>query len=818
MQRALPAGVVTFLFTDVEGSTRLLHELGTTAFTDALLEHRQALREAFNRHGGMEIGTEGDSFFVVFPTPQAAVAAAGEGQEALAPKSMRVRMGAHTGVAEIVDGDYVGADVHLAARIAAAGHGGQVLLSGATAALLDPAMLTALGEHRFKDFERPIPVFQLGSERFPPLRTLSNTNLPRPASVFVGRDPEISEIVSFLRDGTRILTLTGPGGSGKTRLAIEAAAELVGAFRAGVFWVNLTPLRDPALVTAEIATSLGAGESLGSHIADREMLLVLDNLEQVVESGPELASLVESCPHLRLLLTSREPLRVRGEVEYPVSPLADAEAVELFCTRARLKPADSISRLCAALDNLPLAIELAAARTKVLSPDKILERISQRLDLLSGGRDAEARQKTLRATIEWSHNLLSEEEQALFARISVFRGGCTLETAEEVIEADLDTLASLVDKSLLRQRNDRFWMLETIREYATERLEASGNGTFWQRRHAEYFISMAEDAYPNLKGSPKEWLDRLEAEHDNLRAALDRLQSWGATQEALRLAGALWKFWSIRGHVPEGIHRLEGLLQADIAPTKARARALEGVAGLSVDMGNPDKAEHGAQEAMHIYQANGDEVGVAYARYLTGSALAERGEHFESARMIFQDSVGTFQRLGEDHYQLLALRALAWMHSELGDDQKARESRREYQELAEATGNHRALALAKQMMADAAVREGRFEDALRLAKDAFEINRAIGETRNVADDLRQLAEVLIAAGHPYPAASVLSTAQALTEEIGGKMQSWVSNWQGELLDQLHSHLDDRDFAEAWERGRALTAEEAIGMAHETVGR
>ncbi len=471
MRRQLPSATVTFLFTDVEGSTRLLHELGAEAYAEALAEHRRVLRKVFAAEGGVEVDTQGDAFFYVFADARAAVAAAAAANVALEPGLIRIRMGLHTGEALLTGEGYVGEDVHLGARIAAAGHGGQVLLSAATRALLDGGV-TDLGEHRLKDFAGPVAIFQLGEERFPPLKTISNTNLPRPASSFVGRERETAEVAELVR-GHRLVTLSGPGGSGKTRLSIEAASELVGEFKAGVFWVSLAAVRDPTLVLETVGQTLGAKDGLADHIGERELLLLLDNLEQVIEVAPELASLVEVCPNLHLLVTSRELLRVRGEVEYPVPPLAEPEAVTLFCERSGLEPDETTAELCRRLDNLPLAVELAAARTGVLTPPQILDRLAQRLDLLKGGRDAEARQHTLRATIEWSHDLLADDEKQLFARLSVFAGGSTLDAAEEVVEADVEALQSLVDKSLVRRTGERFWMLETIGDFARERLTAS---------------------------------------------------------------------------------------------------------------------------------------------------------------------------------------------------------------------------------------------------------------------------------------------------------------------------------------------------------
>src|ERR687896_581303 len=337
-------------------------------------------------------------------------------------------------------------------------------------------------------------------EAAPPIAPSVNVNLPRPASSFVGREREVREVASLLRKRSRLLTLSGPGGSGKTRLAIESAFELASDFRDGVFWVALDPLRDPGLVTETVAQTLGASHGLAEHVGEREMLLLLDNFEHVIGAAPELSLLLEACPNLKLLVTSREVLRIRGEAEYQVPPLSDPEAVELFCARSGLAPSGAIAELSRRLDSLPLAIELAAARTSVLTPAEILERISKHLDLFKGGRDAEDRHQTLRATIVWSYDLLNEEEKALFARLSVFAGGCTFLSAEEVAHADLDVLQSLVDKSLLRHSEDRFWMLDTIRGYGAERLAESRDGDELRRRHAEHFLKLVESA-PGLRTS-----------------------------------------------------------------------------------------------------------------------------------------------------------------------------------------------------------------------------------------------------------------------------------------------------------------------------
>ena len=434
------------------------------------------------------------SSFLAFPSAPGDAAAAQEITDALVSGPIGLRIGLHTGTPLVTDEGYVGDEVHIAARVAASGHGGQVLLSKSAWALVDGLSVTDLGEHRLKDIEGSVSIYQLGDETFPPLKTISNTNLPRPVSSFIGRERELGHVRAKVEGGARLVTLTGPGGSGKTRLAVEAAATLVPEYKAGVSWVGLASLRDASLVADTIAQTIGAKEGLAPHIGEREMLLLLDNLEQVIEAAPHLSGLLQACPNLTLLCTSRELLRVKGEVEYSVPPLDSSEAVTLFCERSALEPSDEITELCDGLDDLPLAVELAAARTKVLSPAQILERLSHRLDLFRGGRDAEARQQTLRATIAWSYDLLSEGEQRVFRALSVFAGGCTLGAAEGVADADLDTLQSLAEKSLLRFSNERYWMLETMREYAAERLQAEPEAGEIFERHTRFYTELSKSA------------------------------------------------------------------------------------------------------------------------------------------------------------------------------------------------------------------------------------------------------------------------------------------------------------------------------------
>jgi predicted ATPase/class 3 adenylate cyclase len=627
-----PSGTLTLVFTDIEGSTRLLRELGQDAYREALAAHRRIVREAFASGQGYEVDYDGDSFFYAFPSAVEALAAVEQAMGRLAEGPIRLRVGIHTGSPRLDPPKYVGMDVHLAARVMAVGHGGQVLLTRATRELID-APVRELGEHRLKDFDEPVALFQLGSDDFPPLKTISNTNLPRPVSTFVGRAREQEELLGLLSDSSRLVTLFGPGGSGKTRLALEVASELVPLFRAGVFWVGLEALRDRLLVPEAIAQTLGAREGLAEHIGNRELLLLLDNFEQVVEAAPELGELLQRCPNLKLLVTSRELLGIAGEVEYPVPPLAEPEAVELFCERARLEPDETIGELCRRLDELPLALELAAARTSVLSPAQILERLGQRLDLLKAGRDAKTRQQTLRATIEWSHDLLTDEEQTLFRRLSVFRGGCSLAATEEVADADLDVLQSLVDKSLLRHRGERFSMLETIREYAREQLATSCEEAELRQRHAHFFLGIAEAA-------AKEWEEggdeavaraRIEVEHDNLRAGLEWADRSREDEILLRLAAALERYWDHRGLYQDIDTWLPPALERGSSPARARLAVLGGACHRAQQKHDWTRAAALIPEWRSLAERTGEQRPLLQAMNAAGLETLERGD-FENAR------------------------------------------------------------------------------------------------------------------------------------------------------------------------------------------
>jgi predicted ATPase/class 3 adenylate cyclase len=812
----LPSGTVTFLFTDVEGSTRLLHELGAERYAEALAEHRRVVREAFAAHGGSEVDTQGDAFFVAFPTAPGALAAASQALEGLNSGPIRVRMGLHTGTPHLAEEGYVGVDVHRAARIAAAGHGGQVLVSSSTASLVGTDALRDLGEHRLKDLSAPERIYQLGDGEFPPLKSLYRTNLPVPATPFLGREHELAEVLGLL-EGARLLTLTGPGGTGKTRLGLQAAAEASDRYPDGVFWVPLAPLRDADLVLETAGQALGAKDGLDEHVSDKSLLLLLDNFEHVVEAAVGLAELLADCPNLQLLVTSRELLRLPGEQAYPVPPLEPEDGTELFLARAHavdpgFAASAAVPELCARLEQLPLALELAAARVRVLSPEKLLDRLSSRLDLLKAGRGVDPRQQTLRATIEWSHDLLDEDEQRLFARLAVFRGGCTLESAEQVCDADLDTLQSLVDKSLVRVREvDRFWMLETIREYALERLEASGEANELRRRHAEHFLALAEEAEPYAREVDADWLDRLDRELDNLRAALDWLESAGETQLALRLAGALDDLWVTKGHVAEGSRRVEAALAADESPTAARAKALNTAADLAVGHADVAHARLRAEQALSLHRQLGDDWGTAGSLFLLGHAAAD-DEDYETARALWEESLELWKKVADHHYTLITTRMLAWAYHELGESDRARRVMEDVLAEARAAGDKHIQVHALESLAIDAAHEGRVDEAAAMLREAHELNRELGDRYREAVIVCRFARVLALAGRAEAAARVLATGEMLYEEMGSSPMAWLKRGNDEALALIREELDETALDEAYEQGKSLTADEAVALA------
>jgi predicted ATPase len=801
-----PSGTVTLVFTDIEGSTRLLHELGEQAYRGALAEHRRIVRKACGRYGGYEVDYEGDSFFYAFRSAGEAVGAIEQAMQGLADAPIRLRVGVHTGEPGLDPPKYVGLDVHRAARIMSAGHGGQVLLSSATAALVEQP-LRELGEHRLKDFAEPVPLFQLGSERFPPLRTISNTNLPRPASSFIGRERELWDVVALLRDGSRLVTLEGPGGSGKTRLAIEAAAELVGEFKAGVFWVRLAGLREASLVLATIGQVLGAKDELARHIEHRELLLLLDNFEQVVEASPEVSGLVEACPNLRVLVTSRELLRVRGEVRYEVPPLEPADAVTLFCARAQLEGGPEIVELCRRLDELPLAVELAAARTTVLSPGQILERIGERLDLFRGGRDAESRQQTLRATIEWSYDLLSEEEQRLFARLAIFAGGCTLEAAEQVTVAELDVLQSLVEKSLVRHSGGRFWMLETVREYAVERLEASEELERLRREQAEFLLRLAHAAGFAHDSTTPERLDLVKPELANIREAL----AWAVESDVdagIELMGGLEMFWMSFDNFEA--QRWSGAL---VELTRARtdpfgALALRLYGSFLWLGGDYEDGYQYMKDAFELYEQLGDAWNAAVLAPRLAVHLNHRRDDRARARQLCERSLAQFQQAGFTKGQAEILEIQSYIESSEGRYERALELTLEAERLSEQVGWKWWRVGAIRSAAEYSLELGRLEEAATHARRALLLSLELGTRTEIAEALQLLAVVAAKNGEEERAGLLFGAVEAESER--SRLGQWEAGNREATIDEL-SPVAGPEFEHAVMRGKTLTLDAAAEL-------
>ena len=673
-----PRGTVTFLFSDIEGSTRLLQELGVDRYRSSLTDHRRIVREAIEAAGGTEIDTQGDSFFVAFPRAQDAVSAAVEIQRGLEAhvwpddRKMRIRMGMHSTDAARDEGGYVGIGVHRAARMCSAGHGGQVLLSSATAELLrdadTPLALIDLGLHRLKDIAEPEHLFQLTADgliqQFPPLRSLDDrpTNLPPDVTPLIGREREIRAIDAMLRrDGLRMLTLTGPGGSGKTRLALEVARGLLGDYPDGVYLVSLATVTEPALVLPAIADALGvsegAGQSVPGYLARRRLLLVIDNVEQVAAAAPQLANLVAGAPGLRMLLTSREPMHLSVEHVFAVEPMAADDAVSLFVDRAvavlsgfAITPDNrpAVEEICTRLDRLPLAIELAAARINLLSPQSMLARLSDRLMLLTGGtRDQPARHRTLRDTLAWSYDLLTEPERELFAFLSVFAGRFSLEPAERVCGAELDVVGSLIDRSLIRRDGDRLGMLSTIREFAAERLAERADADAVRDRHAAFYVTLAERAFAERHRRSAQMAGALALDHDNLREALDWL-SRTDPQGFARLVGLLGWFWHAHSHFAEGRGRVKAALDA-LADTGGQdhARLLAAATELAAWQGDAAAAEAYGVQAIEAWRSLDREVEMGLTLYDLGWGHFFAGDN-EAARARLEASLAILEPHGDD--------------------------------------------------------------------------------------------------------------------------------------------------------------------------
>jgi predicted ATPase/class 3 adenylate cyclase len=848
----LPTGTVTFVFTDIEQSTRLLAELGTDDYAHALEEHRRRLREAFRE--GYEVDTQGDSFFYAFGRADDAVAAAEEGQLALAGLPLRVRMGIHTGQPSVIGDDYVGLDVHRAARICAAAYGGQVLLSQSTRDLVS-VEARDLGEHRLKDLTQPQRLHQLAAPgletQFPALRTLENrpTNLPGQATPLVGRTSELEALHASLEDAAvRLITLTGPGGTGKTRLALHAAAEAVELFRNGVWFVALEAVEDPALLLPTIAQTLGLYESgdkpleiaIREHFEGQQVLLVLDNFEQLVEAARTVSDLLDASSGLKMVVTSRAPLRLAAEHVFPVPPLqlpdstslpqldalSQYEAVQLFVERAQAvapaftitsENAPAVAELCVRLDGLPLAIELAASRVKLLPPQALLTRLSRRFDLLRGGaRDRPERQQTLRATLDWSLDLLDEEERRVFAQLSVFAGGFRLDAAEAICGADLDGVGVLLENSLLRSEEQpdgepRFFMLESIRDYAWEQLERNHEADAVQERHARWYAEwLAARTDERLTGALIGNWDPEDEEHDNIRAALASARNRGETELELQFAASAGLFyWPNRGHLTEGRRWLDDVLsRSRDADQHRRARALVAAAQHAWRQGEFERCDELAGEAQGILERLDDRPVLAAALMARAIAAEFRGDN-EAEERYYETAEAIFRELGHTVALDAILNNRGYTDIVAGNFESAERRLREVAD--SAAGPAKLFAAANHGLALA--RLGRLEDAEARFGDA--LRGAIATDRSaeiVLYGFEGLALVAAARADDLRAARLWGVSGQICEATGYVLQTAEQSFHDQLVPQVRGRLGETDFDRAWNEGRRLPFEAAMGLA------
>jgi predicted ATPase/class 3 adenylate cyclase len=815
---SLPDGTVTFLFTDIEGSTRLLQELGEE-YADVLADHRRTLREEFARHGGVEVGTQGDAFFVAFGKASDALAAAAAVREALAAGPIRVRMGLHTGEPLVTDEGYVGIDVHRAARIAAAGHGGQILVSQATRDLAGADRLRDLGLHRLKDLAAPERLYQLGDDDFPPPKGVDQTNLPVQPTPFVGRERELAEVLALL-DIYRIVTLTGPGGSGKTRLALQAAAESVEQYGDGVWFVSLAGVHDPQLIEPTIARVVGGPDDLHEFLAGKRTLLVLDNLEQLLPGAAGIVARLDA----RILATSRSRLNIAAEQEFPVSTLPIDDAAALFTQRARqleprFEPDAAVRQIAERLEGLPLALELAAARVKVLAPKQILERLNSSLNLLtSGAQDAPERQRTLRGTVEWSYRLLTADEQGLFARLAVFTGSFELEAAEAVCSAELDVLQSLVDKNLLRHGEDgRFFMLVTIKELALEKLCDLADASSLRRRHDDYFLGVAEelDARERLSGMrdlSEESLNRFERELPSFRAALAGLLEDGRREGALRLGAALWRFWLNRAQYRDAAGWLDDAPVEDATlPLDVRAAALGAAGGIAYyTHDDVDGAERFWREGLELRRGQDDphELGAALSRL---ASVAWRRGDFDGAIAYHKQALPLFEQAGAEALRLTELHWLGDAYRDRGDYDEGESLLEESATRARELGFDQQLTSTLHSLGDLSLDRLEPDTALQRFAEALAYAVATGSRRVQIYCVAGIACALLQQGDDRAAVRLWGIAEDQERRLGFRMLLTERQRYERLMSGARERLGTAYEAEH-RAGAGLTLEQAVAEA------
>jgi predicted ATPase len=806
------------LFTDIEGSTRLLQELGDD-YANVLADHRRALREVFARHGGVEVDMQGDAFFVAFGKATDALAAATAARAALADGPLRVRMGLHTGEPTVAEEGYVGIDVHRAARIAAAGHGGQILLSQATRDLAGADSLRDLGVHRLNDLATPERLYQLGDETFPPLKTVEQTNLPIQPTPFVGREQELADVLALL-EAHRIVTLTGPGGSGKTRLALQSAAESLDQYGDGVWFVSFAEVRDPRVIESTIARVVGGPDDVHEYLTGKRTLLVLDNLEQLLPDAADIVARLDA----HILATSRVRLNVAAEQEYPVPTLPLDDATALFTQRARqLDPrfeADAaVPEIAARLDGLPLALELAAARVKVLTPAQILDRLGRSLDLLTSGvRDAPERQRTLRGTVEWSYRLLTADEQELFARLAVFAGAFDLDAAETVCSADIDVLQSLVDKSLLRRGEDGwFFMLATIKELALEKLRVLPDAASERRRHDDHFLGVAEelDARERLSGMRdlgSESLERFERELSSFRAALAGLLDDGRREDVLRLGAALWRFWLNTAQYRDGAEWLERAPTSDttLSPdVRAAALAAGGAIAFYVH-DDVDLAEKLWEEGFELRRVQDDprELGAAFSRL---ASVAWRRSDFDGAIALHKEALPLFELAGDEGSRLSELQFLGEEYRDSGDYDEGKRLLEETEALARERGRGQQLTSTLHSLGDLALDQADPETALQRFAEAMDCAVETGSRRVQVYCVAGIACALLQLGDDRVGARLWGIAEDQERQLGFRMISTERQRYERLMVGARERLGAG--YEAEHRGGAgLTLEQAVAEA------
>lgn len=816
-------GRLTLLFTDIEGSTRLLHERGAD-YPKLLAHHREVVRAALTEHRGTEVDTQGDAFFAVFDDAADAVAAAQATLAGLRDGPIRVRIGMHTGTALWTGEGYVGPDVHLAARVCSAAHGGQVLLSETTRQIVGDRQTTDLGQHRLKDIPEAVRLYQVGTGSFPPLRTLHATNLPVQPTSLIGRDQMQAELIDLLAEGgPRLITLVGPGGIGKTSLATAVAAELVPAIPSGVFFVDLTRVRDPGLVGQAIAETIGAKGDLADHIGQKAMFLVLDNMEHVLAAGPDVAQLMGRCPNLRLLVTSRVHLRLRGEHEYALDVLPEDAAVALFVERARavdpsVQTDPAVTEICRRLDGLPLAIELAASRLGALSAAELLQRLDRRLALLTGGPlDLPDRQQTLRATVAWSVDLLPPAPRTLFARLAVFVGGWTLDAAEAICDADLDDLAVLVEHSLVQRTANRYGMLETIREFSTEEFAVAPDASDLPARHTGYYVDICRTAAASLDiGYEGEFLPGIRADLPNIRAALEWLRAHADGNGLSVVVLALWFYWLTTGATEEGELWIQAALDlSEKADSPERAWLLGILGEFPRFSGDPRRAISIKLSSLRMARHVGhDGMAAAILADLT-SLHANIGE-FDAARRFGEEALqlreaGAMQRRGAKEQGIAhALHGLAEVAMKSGDPLEAERMMRKADEL-EAPSNapEEDRILTTFMLEESVRRQGRFDEARALAEDVLARAIKIDFQMAVLESLVALAAIR-SRDDVDAAATLLGAVDALLERV--HLVPFDADDHRRTIGRVRTALGEEAYEVATRHGRHLTEKELMSLA------